>query len=87
VRDALVSIGFAEVEKICLAISAMRMFVKPSSSLIGPKSFWRHAILVVLATRTIIDYANTASGKMKSINVFDAFTDGLFHDLGIMVFD
>ncbi|MCF8130827.1 MAG: HDOD domain-containing protein [Deltaproteobacteria bacterium] len=51
VRDALVSIGFAEVEKNCLAISAMRMFVRPSSSLIDPKGFWRHAILVALATK------------------------------------
>jgi HD-like signal output (HDOD) protein len=87
VRDALVRIGFAEVEKICLAISAMHMFLKPSSPLIDPKAFWRHSILVALTARTIIGHVNTTSEKMKSINVFDAFTAGLFHDLGIMVFD
>jgi HD-like signal output (HDOD) protein len=87
VRDALVRIGFTEIEQICLAMSAMQILVRPFSPLIDPKRFWRHAILVALATRTIIDYANRASEIMKSINVFDAFTAGLFHDLGIMVLD
>ncbi len=81
VTQAISRLGLNELNKICMACGASRMFIK-SSKLIDLKEFWKHNISVAMGTRAIVSL--TKNDKEAADN---AFTAGLLHDVGIMILD
>jgi HD-like signal output (HDOD) protein len=83
VKLAVTRIGFNEVGHIVLAISMIRKFSK-SSNLLDYKLFWRHSLAA--------GYLSTMSGtsgmnEVKPIDSHLLFLSGLFHDIGILIYD
>jgi HD-like signal output (HDOD) protein len=83
VKLAVTRIGFNEVGHIALAISMIRKFSK-NSDLLNYKQFWRHSLSA--------GYLCAMSGNsgMKELNAIDShllFLSGLFHDIGILIYD
>ena len=70
-----------EIQKMCMALGALKVFVS-SSIYVSLPEFWKHCISVAMATRIL----SKLSG-FKSVAQNDAFTAGLFHDIGILLFD
>jgi len=81
VKQAVARIGLNEIRNISTAFWAMKYFAK-ASDLIDIKSFWKHSIGVALCTKIIF-----SKTKLEGISKDDAFTAGIFHDLGILILD
>lgn len=79
--QAIVRIGLAEVRRVCLAIAAMRVFVRPSA-LVDHRRFWRHCLAVASATRII-----AAHSRLATVDADAAYVAGLLHDVGALILD
>ncbi|MBF0433343.1 MAG: HDOD domain-containing protein [Fibrobacteria bacterium] len=81
IQQAVARLGFVEVRKICMALGTMKIFVN-SSGLIDLRQFWKHSIAVAMCTRIIFRL------RAKHLDAQeDAFTAGLFHDIGTLILD
>ena len=83
VRQAIVRLGLAEVEKLTVAMGAMRVFSAEGLPRNYFKDFWTHSIMVALTTREII--ASSEIYSTKKIDINNAFTAGLFHAIGRLI--
>ena len=83
VRDAIVRMGLEEVEKMTMALGAMKVFKRKGLSKNYFKDFWTHSIMVALTTREIIAASRAYSEKTVDIN--NAYTAGLFHAIGRLI--
>ncbi|MFC1586403.1 HDOD domain-containing protein, partial [Fibrobacterota bacterium] len=81
IKQAVARIGVAEIRKICMAFGAMKVF-EASSDLIDLRAFWKHCIGVAFCTKVVFKRLGEEEKKQK-----DAFTAGLFHDIGILILD
>ncbi|MFC1586453.1 HDOD domain-containing protein, partial [Fibrobacterota bacterium] len=81
IKQAIARLGFVEVRKICIAFGTMKLFIK-TSGLIDLSEFWKHCIGVAMSTKILIQL----KGQDKTKHT-DAFTAGLFHDVGILILD
>lgn len=81
IRQAVARLGTNEIRKTCLVMGAMKTFVR-SSELVDLKDFWKHCISVAISTKVV---AGLAGADIEEQN--NAFTAGLFHDVGIIVLD
>lgn len=83
VKLAITRIGFNEVGHIVLAISMIKKFSK-NSELLNYKQFWRHS----LAAGYLCSMSG-ASGiqEIKPVDSHLLFLSGLFHDIGILIYD
>lgn len=81
IAQAVARLGMKEVRKVCLAVAAMRIFVK-SSRHIDHRRFWHHSLTVASATRTV-------AKRMHGVRVDpdEAFIAGLLHEVGALIFD
>ncbi len=83
VKLAVTRIGFNEVGHIVLAISMIKKFSK-KSDLLNYKQFWRHS----LAAGYLCAMSGTSG--IQDVNPIDShllFLSGLFHDIGILIYD
>lgn len=76
--EAIVLLGYNEIRRIVITITAFR-FINESSSYLDRKNLWRHA----LACGLISDILS----KKKKLPLHDAFEAGLLHDIGKVIFD
>jgi HD-like signal output (HDOD) protein len=81
VPQAVARLGFKEVRKLCIAIAAMRMFVRASEN-IDHYEFWRHSLTVGAATRVVLNLSGN-----RTVDPDEAFTAGLLHEIGALVLD
>ena len=67
-RQAIVRLGLAEVEKLTVAMGAMRVFSAEGLPRNYFKDFWTHSIMVALTTREIIASSEIYSTQKIDIN-------------------
>jgi putative nucleotidyltransferase with HDIG domain len=81
IRQSIMRLGLSQVSRICLVVKGMKLF-PATSNLISTEDFWRHSISVALVIQKI-------ANKLQGIIYDDAnsYIAGLFHDIGILVFD
>ncbi|HRK33358.1 MAG TPA: HDOD domain-containing protein [Candidatus Hydrogenedentes bacterium] len=79
VKDAVVILGFREVQNLVLAASAFRVFPK-SSSAYDRNQLWRHSLATAMAAERI--------AKRLSLSADGSyFSAGLLHDIGKVALD
>lgn len=83
VRQAIVRMGLAEIEKLTVAMGAMKVISPKGLPKNYFKNFWTHSIMVALTTREIISSSEKYTEKKIDIN--NAFTAGLFHAIGRLI--
>jgi HD-like signal output (HDOD) protein len=81
VQLAVARLGLREIRAMCMALGAMRVFLRVSD-LIDLRSFWKHCLSAALSTRVMARLTGKGAEEQN-----DAFTAGLFHDIGILVLD
>jgi HD-like signal output (HDOD) protein len=80
---AIARIGFNEIKNITTAITLIKHLSK-HSDIIDYKVFWRHSLSAAYLTQTI---AGILPQKMTQEELQICFLAGLFHDMGILVYD
>ena len=79
IQDAVMKIGFDNVKSIALGIALLTLFKgKQDTDEGGYHNINRHSIVVGVFSKEIVDF-------MGWKNHEDVFTNGLLHDLGLMV--
>ena len=81
VGQAVARLGIDEVSRICTTVSSIQVFAD-SSGTIELKEFWKHSIGVAIVMRHIADRSEKDLSRSHN-----AYAAGLFHDIGILVFD
>jgi HD-like signal output (HDOD) protein len=81
VRQAVARLGIEEVERICTTVGCMQLF-NGSSGLINIHDFWKHCVGVAIVMRYFSEDLIWKTSKSHN-----AYISGLFHDVGILVFD
>jgi HD-like signal output (HDOD) protein len=81
VQQAIARLGLDEVERVCITVGYMQMF-KGSSGYINMMDFWKHSVGVAVVMRHL-----SKCGNDGSIQTPNAYAIGLFHDVGVLVFD
>jgi putative nucleotidyltransferase with HDIG domain len=81
VGQAVARLGIDEVSHICTAVSSIQLF-NDTSGMLDLKDFWKHSLGVAIVMRHIADRAE----HMKKYSP-NAYTAGLFHDIGILILD
>lgn len=81
VREAVVVLGFRQVRQVALGTSMMTAFRVPSrlASVFDVDLFWGHSVAVAVAAESIAKRTRAARAE-------DAFTAGILHDIGRLVF-
>jgi len=79
VGQAVTRLGVEEVSKICTLVGSIQIF-PDSSGAIDLKEFWKHSLGVAIVMRHIADH----SEKRLDCS-YNAYSAGLFHDIGILV--
>lgn len=83
VQLAVARLGFEEVKNITMTMSLIRHFSN-RKSILGYKKFWSHSIAAAYLTQAIAGMINTEFDDTEKQYLF---LSGLFHDIGILVFD
>jgi putative nucleotidyltransferase with HDIG domain len=81
VGQAVARLGIEEVSRICTTVSSIQVFANSTGS-IDLKDFWKHSLGVAIVMRHIADRS-----EKKLLVSHNAYAAGLFHDIGILVFD
>ncbi|MDD5674980.1 MAG: HDOD domain-containing protein [Chitinivibrionales bacterium] len=81
VKTAVTRLGTEEIIRICTAVGSMQLF-KGTTGQVDLKEFWTHSIAVALAMRGLASKGSAVLAPLKN-----AYTAGLFHDIGILVLD
>lgn len=84
IKLAVTRIGFNEVGHIALAISMIKKFSK-TSDLLNYKQFWRHSLAA--AYLCAMSGSANVNKNLCSIDSHILFLSGLFHDIGILIYD
>jgi HD-like signal output (HDOD) protein/ActR/RegA family two-component response regulator len=82
VQQAVSRIGLTQIRQVAMNMSVMDRFANPQfDDLLNTQSFWEHAIATGMIAASIV---RARAGKEQDIDA--AFTMGLLHDVGRMVF-
>jgi len=82
VQQAVSRIGLTQIRQVAMNMSVMDRFADPQfDELLNTQSFWEHAIATGMIAASIV---RVRDGKEQDIDA--AFTMGLLHDVGRMVF-
>lgn len=79
VQDALVVLGFDTIRSMVLSAGMVQAFPAVSGSTFDRQRYWQRSFRVALITKAL------ASQLRKGMQL--AFTAGMFHDIGLLVFD
>ena len=82
VKHAVMIIGLEAVKNLVLSASVLNMFKANEGNKEYHESFWRHSLAAAFASRIIAQRLP----KGKIFNPDPAFSSGLVHDIGKMVF-
>lgn len=77
IEDAIVVLGFGEVERLSLAISVMKHFSSRSIRGQAVNQLFLHSLVCGIAAETLVDCF-----QLKGFNADDIFTAALLHDVG-----
>lgn len=83
VQQAIMILGFTTMRGLVLSTSIFKIFTPKESKLgktIDYKRFWKHSISTALASKLVAVNAGLSEGG-------DAFSCGILHDIGKVVFD
>ena len=85
VKQAVSRIGFSEVLKISSVLGIVQQFSN-TNLLIGYRSFWRHSLSAAGLFQHLAEKVRM-SDNGSGVNPDELFAAGLFHDIGILVYD
>ncbi len=77
IEDAVVVLGFSEVERLALAISVINQFSGRTKRGQALNQLWRHSLVCAVAAETIVEVR-----RIRSLESSDVYTAALLHDLG-----
>lgn len=81
VQRAIVLLGFNNVKSLAVGMAlASQTDAQPSGGILNPIAFWQHAVACAAAAQLLAD-------RVGGISSEEAFTAGLLHDIGKLVFD
>lgn len=80
VKLAITRIGFNQIGHIAMAVCLIRQFSR-KSDILDYRQFWKHCLSAAFLTNLIPDTGNSTEQNHS------LFLSGLFHDIGILVFD
>lgn len=83
VKTAITRIGFNEIGHIALAVSLIRTFSR-KSNVLDYKQFWKHSLTAAYLTSLVAETGNEGFSPRERHALF---LSGLFHDIGILVYD
>jgi putative nucleotidyltransferase with HDIG domain len=81
IGQAVARLSIEEVGRICTALGSIQMFANTKGN-VDLKDFWKHSLSVAIIMRHFAQRSKTAASC--SVN---AYTVGLFHDIGIIILD
>jgi putative nucleotidyltransferase with HDIG domain len=80
VQHALMLLGFNTVRGLVLSASLFQLFDPNQTQSIDPKLFWRHSLATAIIAKTLAE-------KLHPELSDDAFSAGILHDIGKVIFD
>jgi putative nucleotidyltransferase with HDIG domain len=81
IEQAVISLGFAEVQLIAIALSFGATMSRPLTRYeIDGEAFWEHSLLVAQSSESLV-----AGAKVLGFDPSVAYTAGLLHDIGKLV--
>lgn len=80
VKLAITRIGFNQIGHIAMAVSLIREFSR-KSDILDYHQFWKHSLSAAFLTQIIPETENVIEPNHA------LFLSGLFHDIGILIFD
>lgn len=83
IQVAITRIGFNEIGNIAMAISLIRNFSR-KSNLLDYKLFWKHSLTAAFLSDMTADTCGITFTPRERQSLF---LSGLFHDLGILIYD
>lgn len=83
VKTAITRIGFNQIGHIALAVSLIRQFSR-KSDILDYHQFWRHSLSAAFLSGLV--YEGNNGGNTLEQN-HTTFLSGLFHDIGILIYD
>lgn len=83
IQNAVVRLGFETVKNIAVAIGIIRQFPQ-GSDILNHTMFWRHCVAAAYLAREI---TGAVTVPLKNDVQEIAFTCGLLHDIGIILYD
>lgn len=81
IPEAVVILGFNEIERLALTISVINMFGKSAAQVRALHNLWRHSLACSLAAGTLEQHF-----RRKYPDIAGAHLAGLLHDIGKAVF-
>jgi putative nucleotidyltransferase with HDIG domain len=78
---AVARLGVMEVSQICAMVSSIQLFSDTKGTIVL-QEFWKHSVGVAIVMRHIGERAVRVARQLPN-----AYTAGLFHDIGIIVLD
>ncbi len=85
-REAVVFLGFKAVRNLAMAITTFALFLGKSDSLsLARRAMWRHSLDAAQCARVVT--SRLPAHVHESVAADEAFTCGLLHDIGKMLFD
>lgn len=79
IRQAVSLMGFSTIGNLALATSVLQHFSSVGDTAFKPKLFWQHSIAVAAASKRLAEIFRLEQRD-------EAFTAGLLHDIGVMIF-
>jgi HD-like signal output (HDOD) protein len=83
IQYAVTRIGFNEIGHIAMAVSLIRKFTN-KSDILDYKQFWRHSLTAAFLTDMVADISGVQFSPRERQALF---LSGLFHDIGILIYD
>jgi putative nucleotidyltransferase with HDIG domain len=82
-------LGFESVRSAVLAVSIFEAFTAASTpgSAFTREEFWKHSIAVACCAELIAESLRSVYGAQAGVDISEAFTCGLLHDLGKVALD
>jgi len=77
IEDAVVLLGFAEVERLSLAISVVNQFRGGAGGAQALRQLWIHSLVCAIAAETVVEVYNVGVSEAA-----DLYSGALLHDIG-----
>lgn len=88
IRRAMLVLGVRELEQIVLSLSVFKAFrTVPGQAAFDREKFWEHSLCTGIIARVFIQKLREIAGQPLGDEGEVAFSAGLLHDLGKIIFD
>ena len=81
VQHAVVILGFSKIKSVVMTVSVFDLTARRPHKAVDPRRLWQHSVGVAIAAKEIL------SEIAPHVPPEDAFTGGLLHDIGKIIYD